>query len=88
MSASSWEKGPLKENTIMVDVAILCPYHAEEETITLPDSYTGIGFSRHQKFEGDIPCNPSDKSEKKALLSVLIHFSNPPFVERLVQKSP
>ena len=72
----------------MVDVEILCPFHAEEETITLPNSYAGAAFSSAVTFEGDIPCNPSDKSGRKAVLSVLIHFSDPPWVERLVQKLP
>jgi hypothetical protein len=61
----------------MPNFKILCPVHADEEEITLPESYRGIGYSSAiHVFEGDIACNPNDKSKEAAILRIKVHLGN------------
>ena len=43
-----------------MEVKILCPQHAVEETIKLPDGYSS-------EFEGEIPCNPGNVGNPVAI---------------------
>ena len=55
----------------MLVFTVLCPKHGEEEEISLPESYTPKGYGGNTiQFEGDIPCNPSDKTTGFAVLHV------------------
>ncbi len=42
---------------------ITCPYHQEEETITLSDSYSAV-------FQGEVPC--AGPEEVRATLSITV----------------
>lgn len=82
-------------------INILCPCHAIEEEITIPESYLGKDYQQGKEviFEGDIPCNPvpleaktyaalSRRNEGACILHVKIHFqeSKTHWVEKLVKK--
>ena len=61
----------------MPSFKILCPVHADEEEITLPESYRGIGYSSAiHVFEGDIACKPNDKSKEAAVLHIKVDLGN------------
>lgn len=72
----------------MPEVTILCPNHATEETLNLPESYTGKGYMGTTVFEGDVPCNPKEPSEPFTVLRVKIHLGegSAPWVEKVEKR--
>ena len=71
-------------------ITILCPYHATEEEITIPDTYIGTAYAKDKPviFEGDLPCNPKNPQKRYCILHMRIHFQSAktPWVEQIVKK--
>jgi hypothetical protein len=80
-----------------MQITILCPFHATEEKITIPDSYIGDDWQQEDKevvFEGDVPCNPTKEGRHTTgnlfygVLHIKVHFQKKraAWIEKVVQK--
>ena len=59
-----------------MNLTLHCPSHGDIETIEVPDHYAG------NNFQGEVRCNPNNKTDKSLPLKIRMYGSDVVSVER------